>query len=251
MYSSQMRRCYAQTRTIPYTIGEQISRAISTHSRVLDIGTGPGDLALQLSMHSSFVTGIDISLGFIKEAEDRARELGRKTRFFQFDANRLDTLLDQYDVVVASQVIHWLAPSSWPNGIRQILAPGGSLFFIESKPVLPSTHPLRVGLAFGDLSEKDVIPECRRHSAAYKSAFAATPPTSDSSVEFRKAWIYKEERSFDVGFAQSYFFPSYIHQRLPGKGSSRCKLRKLYERYPDDSTIGIMHWLLVHFIRSG
>ncbi|MFD1677143.1 class I SAM-dependent methyltransferase [Alicyclobacillus fodiniaquatilis] len=60
-------------------------------SNILDIGCGTGRHSVELAKRGFQITGVDISSGMLKEAENAARGAGVKVEFIQSDATRFTT----------------------------------------------------------------------------------------------------------------------------------------------------------------
>ena len=65
-------------------------------------------LALLLAAHSSQVTLMDWSRGFLQSARRRARALGRPLQTAHESCNRLVHDDGSYDVLTVCQALHWL-----------------------------------------------------------------------------------------------------------------------------------------------
>jgi SAM-dependent methyltransferase len=68
--------------------------------RLLDVGCGPGRLAVPLAKAGWSVTGIDISQGFLDIAAEEARAAGVGMSLFQVDARQMP-FDDEFDVVIS------------------------------------------------------------------------------------------------------------------------------------------------------
>ncbi|WP_051273705.1 class I SAM-dependent methyltransferase [Desulfotruncus alcoholivorax] len=78
--------------------------AAGASPRVLDIGTGTGNLAGSFAEREAVVTGVDISSGMLSQARKR---YGSKITFIQADALSLGGLCDNsFDIVTAGFVLH-------------------------------------------------------------------------------------------------------------------------------------------------
>ena len=109
-YDRAIVQAYLQHRPFPPEICAQIVQraAIGPASRVLDLAGGPGDLALQLAAHSSQVTLMDWSRGFLQSARQRAKAQGRPLQTVHESCNRLVHDDGSYDVLTVCQALHWL-----------------------------------------------------------------------------------------------------------------------------------------------
>lgn len=98
--------------------------------RVLDLGTGPGDIAIRLgrARPSWHITAIDASLPMLTLAR---RAVGRVTNpaFILADAKRLPFADATFDVVYSNSLLHHLPdPLPFWREIRRLTRPGASVF---------------------------------------------------------------------------------------------------------------------------
>ena len=121
-YSSKMYPYYAQSRQVPPEICAKMAEAgkIQKETAVLDIGTGPGSIAVRLGLTSTNVIGVDISDNFLKIAQNTAESYGSNARFEYMDANKLVFGNRNYEIITASQVMDWLDPVWAVRGIVRV-----------------------------------------------------------------------------------------------------------------------------------
>ena len=117
--------------------------------KALDVGTGPGFLALILAEMGHAVTGVDISTGMIDRANDNARTMKLKADFRHADAERLPFEDESFDLLVNRHLL-WTLPD--PRGAveewARVLKPGGRIVAIEGSWFDPSLNArLRKGLS--------------------------------------------------------------------------------------------------------
>lgn len=99
---------------------------IQAGSRVLDIGSGPGNVSGQLAQIGASVTGVDFS----SEMVETARKRYPRMSFEQADAEELPFEADSFDAVVANYVVHHLArPEKAFGEICRVLKSGGRFAF--------------------------------------------------------------------------------------------------------------------------
>jgi 2-polyprenyl-3-methyl-5-hydroxy-6-metoxy-1,4-benzoquinol methylase len=249
-YHGEMFSYYSQSRRVPPAVCAKIMEVagVRPETAVLDIGTGPGSIALQLGRVSANVTGIDISEDFLKIARAAAHAQGSSARFECADANKLVFGKSDYDLITASQVLHWLNSGWAVQGIDRSLRRGGSLFVVESKPVLWTRHPFRRLFNLGNLSNSRVTSDCTRHTKEYLKFFGrlAQPPYP---LELAGMWIFRQHRPFDIDFARAYFFPEQIRSALSGHEEPIVKLKEQLDGLPPGRVNGTLHWLLLQFKR--
>jgi SAM-dependent methyltransferase len=237
---------YARARQVPAVVCTTIIREgnICPLTAVLDIGTGVGSVALQLAAASRHVTGIDISEPFLAVARQTATERGLDVSFTLASANKLAFRRTKYDVIIASQVLHWLEPVWAFRGIQFALPLGGVLFVIEIKPVLPSSHPLRTVLHIGDEDYESVRRGstiqcnnyCRLFQVLHDSQSAVTPD---------RVWLFRQTRTFDFEFAKAFFFANCLRRAMPGEVDPWQRLRELMQEHHLEGLRGQMYWMLL------
>ncbi len=98
-------------------------------SRSLDLGTGPGTIALELGALGSSVVGIDTSAEQITTAKRGAKERNLENKVHFRIASAEDTGIDasSFDLVTASQCWHWFNSDAAMLEIQRVLRPGGVL----------------------------------------------------------------------------------------------------------------------------
>lgn len=101
--------------------------------RILDIGTGPGFLAILMARCGHTVTAVDSSTGMIEEACRNAAAFGANVDFHVADALALPFADDQFDLIL-SRNLTWNLPdvtaayTEWYRG----LCPGGVLLNFDA-----------------------------------------------------------------------------------------------------------------------
>lgn len=94
--------------------------------RVLDVGCGDGQFALELTRRGAIVTGIDASAAMINAAQDRAKQYNADITFQVAVAEQLPFRAEQFDVVTAITILCFVddvAPVF--REITRALRPGG------------------------------------------------------------------------------------------------------------------------------
>jgi SAM-dependent methyltransferase len=95
--------------------------------RVLDLGTGTGNLAIDLARRGCSVAGIDLAAGQVEEARRRAEREKLPVDFRVGPAEATGLPGGSFDVVTASQCWLYFDKDRVIPEVKRLLAPGGKL----------------------------------------------------------------------------------------------------------------------------
>lgn len=143
--------------------------------RILDVATGTGDFAIQLSdsLHPQHITGIDLSQGMLDEAcrKVKSRGLDDAISFQQADCMALPMQDETFDAVtVAFGVRNFEHLQQGYQEMARVLKPGGMLCVLEL-----STPTNRLIRWFYDLYTLHIIPWVGSLKSGDKSAYRYLP----------------------------------------------------------------------------
>lgn len=101
-------------------------------AKVLDVGTGPGTLALILAELGHDVTGLDVSEEMLRNGRENAIRFGLNVNFLQGDAEKLQFNDATFDVVI-SRALLWTLPQPEKALIewKRVLKPMGKIVIID------------------------------------------------------------------------------------------------------------------------
>jgi len=119
--------------------------------RVLDLGCGPGSLAIALSELGAEVTAIDSSPTMLNIARKDAERNGQRVRFIQGEVKEWEEPEANYDLVTAINLLRYLErPSRLIPVVKRALASRGRFIISDVHPIL------NAGGRPGDLTERRV-----------------------------------------------------------------------------------------------
>ncbi|MFE2940535.1 class I SAM-dependent methyltransferase [Streptomyces sp. NPDC059255] len=100
--------------------------------RLIDVGCGPGTLALSLAHAFRETVGVDPDAGMIAEAERGAAGTGvaGRTRWVRARAEELPPGLGTFTAATFGQSFHWMDQDRVAAIIRDLLLPGGALVHV-------------------------------------------------------------------------------------------------------------------------
>lgn len=152
---------------LPYPAGmaDGLAAALGLdgRGRLLDVGCGPGIVALHLAHLFEEVVGLDADPEMPAEAERRAEELGIKNaRWVRALAEELPLGLGSFRVATFAQSFHWMDRDRVAAAILHMLEPGGA-FVQVSAPQGEAAAP----------SDEEPLPYPRFSDAAVAGLVAA------------------------------------------------------------------------------
>jgi len=111
--------------------------------RCLDLGTGPGIVALELAARGATVVGVDVAANQISAAQGLAKKRGLDALATFMVAGAEDTKQDEksFDLVVAAQAWPWFQQEKAMKEIQRILKKDG-VFVICHFCYLPKSSPV-------------------------------------------------------------------------------------------------------------
>ncbi|MFE0177423.1 class I SAM-dependent methyltransferase [Streptomyces sp. NPDC059002] len=128
---------YYRRGRLPYAPGlaDALTEALRLdgRGRLLDVGCGPGTVALSLAHSFGEIVGVDPDSGMIAEAGRDAAEAGvaGKARWVRLRAEDLPAGLGTFTVATFAQSFHWMDRDLVAATVRDMLRSGGALVHIS------------------------------------------------------------------------------------------------------------------------
>lgn len=187
-YYQRGRQPYAQS--LPDVLREALH--LDGRGRLLDVGCGPGILALILAHLFQDVVGVDADAGMIAEAERRAADAGLagKTRWVRALAEDLSVDLGMFTVAVFGQSFHWMDRDLVASIIRTLLHDGGAFVHVADlkSEILDASglpHPAVPQAAVDDLVKRYLGPVRR----AGQGVLLYGSPSGEAAVLERAGFV--------------------------------------------------------------
>jgi 2-polyprenyl-3-methyl-5-hydroxy-6-metoxy-1,4-benzoquinol methylase len=109
-----------------------VESAVRFGPRILELGCGEGNLAIELASRGMQVTAIDLSGPRIERAQSKARDLGVQPTFLVADLNTATFPQGTFDCVVAHDSLHHILLLDRVCGeVNNSLKPGGRFLVVD------------------------------------------------------------------------------------------------------------------------
>jgi SAM-dependent methyltransferase len=109
--------------------------------RLLDLGTGPGLLALGFAPFVGEVIGVDPEPAMIAAARGAADRAGVRLRLVEGRAETLPANFGVFDVVTIGRALHWMEPEGARAALDQIVATHGQILICRAASVTDDRNP--------------------------------------------------------------------------------------------------------------
>jgi SAM-dependent methyltransferase len=109
--------------------------------RLLDVGAGPGILAIGFAPYCREVVGVDPEPGMVEAAREAAQRAGVTVRFVEGRFEDAAARLGAFDIVSIGRAIHWLDPEPARAALDRALAPRGSVLVCGATSAKSGRNP--------------------------------------------------------------------------------------------------------------
>ncbi len=97
--------------------------------RLMDLGTGPGLLALGFAPYCAEVYGVDIEPAMLEAAQQAAIRSGVELHLIHGRAESLSTTIGRFDIVSIGRALHWMEPSATRLALDRITSIPGAFSY--------------------------------------------------------------------------------------------------------------------------
>jgi SAM-dependent methyltransferase len=128
----------------PDALFEKIAGAfgLGRASRVLDLGTGTGQVAIPLAGRCAEVIALDISPEMIAEARRTAESAGvTNVRWLVQPAEAISAALGQFELVTIGQAFHWMDRDEVLRRVAAALTPEGGIALLGGTTIWGAPEP--------------------------------------------------------------------------------------------------------------
>jgi SAM-dependent methyltransferase len=109
--------------------------------RLLDVGAGPGLLAIGFAPYCGRVVGVDPEPAMIEAARSAAARAGIAAQFIEGRFEDEAASLGAFDVVTIGRAIHWLDPDPARKALDRVVKPLGRILVCHASSVEDGRNP--------------------------------------------------------------------------------------------------------------
>ena len=120
-----------------------VSRRLGLHKkhRLIDLGTGPGLLALGFASYVGRIVGVDPEPGMLAAARKAAAGVAQDFTLIESRAEALPPDVGRFDVVTIGRALHWMATEPTAALFDRLVAPGGVILVCTSNSAPDGRNP--------------------------------------------------------------------------------------------------------------
>ena len=108
---------------------------------LVDLGTGPGLLALGFAPHVGRVVGVDPEPAMIAAAREAALRASQALTLIEGKAEDLPADIGSFDVVTIGRALHWMDRDATLALLERLVAPGGTILVCSSRSATDGRNP--------------------------------------------------------------------------------------------------------------
>src|SRR5690242_11860548 len=101
---------------------------------LIDLGTGPGVLALGFAPHAGRVVGVDPEPAMLAAARAAAARAGVDVTFVEGKAEDLPADIGSFDLITIGRALHWMDHKALGPVLARLVAPGGAILICAAFP---------------------------------------------------------------------------------------------------------------------
>jgi SAM-dependent methyltransferase len=111
------------------------------NDRLLDLGTGPGLLALGFAPFVCTIVGVDPEPAMLAAARHNAATRGVALRLIEGKAETLPRDIGTFDIVTIGRALHWMDPGPTRDALRRVASAGGVILVCSSSTASDDRNP--------------------------------------------------------------------------------------------------------------
>src|SRR3978361_1345943 len=116
--------------------------ALGKQHALIDLGTGPGLLALGFAPYVGRIVGVDPEPAMIAAAREAAARASQALTLMEAKAEDLPSDIGSFDVVTIGRALHWMDRDATLARLERLVAPNGLILVCGSFSATDGRNPL-------------------------------------------------------------------------------------------------------------
>ncbi len=121
------------------TVAQRLS--LAKQHALIDLGTGPGLLALGFAPYVGRIVGVDPEPAMIAAATEAAARASQALTLIEGKAEELPADIGSFDVVTIGRALHWMDRNATLGRLERLVAPGGTILVCSSHSAADGRNP--------------------------------------------------------------------------------------------------------------
>ncbi len=115
--------------------------SLSRAHALIDLGTGPGLIALGFAPYVGRIVGVDPEPAMLAAARQAAADSSQAFTLIEGKAEALPADVGTFDVVTIGRALHWMDPDGIARLFERLVAPGGAIVVCSSSSAADGRNP--------------------------------------------------------------------------------------------------------------
>jgi SAM-dependent methyltransferase len=183
---------------------------LSKQHNLIDLGTGPGLLALGFAPYAGRVVGVDPEPEMLAAAHAAAAQANADVTFVAGRAEDLPDHIGRFDVVTIGRALHWMDRNALGPLFARLVAPGGAIVVCASYSVHDGRNPWLgdYNTARRNWSDEGLLRDAAKGEQAHRNPGDVLGPASFGMVDTVRVETTHEVSAKDLAWRVLTFSPS-------------------------------------------
>jgi SAM-dependent methyltransferase len=115
--------------------------ALSKRDALIDLGTGPGLLALGFAPYVGRIVGVDPERSMLAAAQEAAARAGQDFTLIEGKAENLPEDIGRFEIVTIGRALHWMERGATLKLLERIVAADGAILICASFAAVDGRNP--------------------------------------------------------------------------------------------------------------
>lgn len=178
---------------------------------LIDLGCGPGPLAIGFAPYVSKLVGVDPEPGMLEAAREAAEESDVRLRLIDHRTHTLPPQVGRFDVATIGRALHWMPRRATVARLTRLISPGGHIVICGASPAEDANPWLEKYQAFH--TRAATKRDRDRYKIKPEDFFAGSPFKLQATITVRARHTIPVETLVGRLFSMSNSSPAVFGQR--------------------------------------